>query len=59
MANHFAFSNRSVMGARMFLFLGLALAPWPAALIIPLLRLNRRHAAREAEDVSRSSRSAC
>ena len=47
-ANRFAFSGPSVTGARLFLFvaLGLALA---LALIAPLLRLNRRRAAREAE----------
>ena len=48
MANQFAFSNRSVLGARVFLFLGLAFA-LAAALIVPVIRLNRRHAAREAE----------
>ena len=47
-ANQFAFSNRSVIGARLFLFLGLAFA-LAAALIIPVIRLNRRRAAREAE----------
>src|ERR1700730_9160728 len=47
-ANQFAFSNRSVIGARVFLFLGLAFA-LAAALIIPVIRLNRRRAAREAE----------
>jgi hypothetical protein len=47
-ANNFAFSDRSVLGARLFLFLGLALAI-AAALIIPVIRLNRRHAARKAE----------
>src|SRR5690242_9486439 len=47
-ANKFAFSNGSVMGARVFLFLGLAFA-LAAALIIPVIRLNRRHAAREVE----------
>src|SRR5690242_15656127 len=48
MANKFAFSNGSVLGARVFLFLGLALA-LAAALIVPVIRLNRRHAAREVE----------
>ncbi len=38
----------SVMGARVFLFLGLAFAI-AAALIVPVIRLNRRRAAREAE----------
>ena len=46
--NQFAFSNRSVIGARVFLFLGLALAI-AAALIVPVIRLNRRNAARRAE----------
>ena len=46
--NQFAFSNPSVIGARVFLFLGIALAIG-AALIIPVIRLNRRHAARRAE----------
>src|SRR5438270_4712040 len=48
-ANQFAFSNPSVVGARVFLFLGLAFAV-AAALIIPVIRLNRRRAAREAEN---------
>ncbi|MGA2266844.1 MAG: hypothetical protein ABSH44_00110 [Bryobacteraceae bacterium] len=47
-ANHFAFSKPSVIGARVFLFLGLAFA-LAAALIVPLIRLNRRRAARAAE----------
>ena len=47
-ANQFAFSHRSVVGARVFLFLGLAFAI-AAALIIPVIRLNRRRAARAAE----------
>jgi len=47
-ANKFAFSNPSVIGARVFLFLGLAFA-LGAALIVPVIRLNRRHAARKAE----------
>ena len=46
--NHFAFSDRSVTGARVFLFLGLAFA-MAAALIVPAIRLNRRRAARAAE----------
>src|ERR1039457_6757694 len=48
LANHFSFSNGSVMGARVLLFIGLALA-LAAALIIPVIRLNRRRAARAAE----------
>src|SRR5258708_24829341 len=47
-ANKFAFSNRSVIGAGVFLFLGLAFA-LAAALIVPVIRLNRRGAARKAE----------
>jgi hypothetical protein len=47
-ANNFAFSGASIVGARIFLFLGLAFA-LGAALIIPVIRLNRRHAAREVE----------
>jgi hypothetical protein len=47
-ANRFAFSDGSVLGARLCLFLGLALAI-AAALVIPVIRLNRRHAARRAE----------
>ncbi len=47
-ANKFAFSNSSVVGARVFLFLGLAFAI-AAALIVPVIRLNRRRAAHEAE----------
>ena len=47
-ANYFAFSNSSVLGARVFLFLGLAFA-LAAALIVPVIRLNRRRAARTAE----------
>src|SRR3954469_11467492 len=48
MANQFAFSNTSVISARVFLFLGLAFAI-AAALIVPVIRLNRRNAARKAE----------
>jgi len=48
LANQFAFSSGSVLGARVFLFLGLAFA-LAAALIVPLIRLNRRNAAREVE----------
>ena len=47
-ANQFAFSHPSVVGARVFLFLGIAFAI-AAALIVPLVRLNRRRAARAAE----------
>src|SRR5689334_15599944 len=47
-ANYFAFSDHSVTGARLLLFLGLAFA-LAAALIVPLIRLNRRRAARETE----------
>src|SRR5689334_4692266 len=47
-ANQFSFSNPSVVGARVFLFLGIAGAIG-AALIVPVIRLNRRHAARKAE----------
>src|SRR5262249_50324928 len=46
--NQFAFSNPSVIGARVFLFLGIA-AAIAAALVIPVIRLNRRHAAQKAE----------
>src|ERR1039458_2683831 len=46
--NHYAFSNLSVVGARVLLFLGLAFAV-AAALIVPVIRLNRRRAARAAE----------
>ncbi|HEY1221671.1 MAG TPA: hypothetical protein VGF03_22205 [Bryobacteraceae bacterium] len=49
-ANAFAFSNGAVLVARLALFLGLACAI-AAALIVPLVRLNRRHAARAAEKV--------
>jgi hypothetical protein len=47
-ANFFAFSPISVLIARVVLFLALAGA-LGAALVVPLLRLNRRRAAREAE----------
>src|ERR1051325_6793470 len=47
-ANNFAFSSPSVIGARVFLFLGLAFA-LGAELVAPVIRLNRRHAARKAE----------
>src|SRR5215469_2561703 len=48
MANHYAFSNPSVITARVLLFLGLACAI-AAAMVVPLVRLNRRKAARAAE----------
>src|SRR5580693_9818974 len=47
-ANQFAFSHSSVVGARVFLFLGLAFAI-AAALIVPVIKLNRRRAASAAE----------
>src|SRR6185369_8282812 len=47
-ANKFSFSDSSVIGARVFLFLGIALAVG-VALIVPVIRLNRRNAARKAE----------
>src|SRR5215470_5754210 len=46
--NQLSFSNPSVIGARVFLFLGIAFAI-AAVLVIPVIRLNRRHAARKAE----------
>ena len=48
LANGFAFSAGSVLVSRLLLFLALAFA-LGGALIVPLLRLNRRRAAREAE----------
>jgi hypothetical protein len=48
LANHYAFSKPSVVSARLLLFFGLAFAI-AAALVMPILRLNRRRAAREAE----------
>jgi hypothetical protein len=48
LANSFAFSPGSVFSARLVLFLALAGAKG-SGLIVPLLRLNRRKAAREAE----------
>jgi hypothetical protein len=48
LANAFAFSNPSVAGARVLLFVALALA-LGIGLVVPLLRLNRRNAARETE----------
>ncbi len=48
MANYFAFSPPSVWSARLVLFLALAVA-LGAGLVVPLLLLNRRKAAREAE----------
>ncbi|HTQ53284.1 MAG TPA: hypothetical protein VMI94_02425 [Bryobacteraceae bacterium] len=47
-ANAFAFSGRSVASARVLLFVALALA-LAIGLVIPLLRLNRRQAARDTE----------
>src|ERR1017187_10304221 len=46
--NHYGFSNLSGVGARVLLSLGLAFAV-AAALIVPVIRLNRRPAARAAE----------
>ncbi|HUP04998.1 MAG TPA: hypothetical protein VMU19_13475, partial [Bryobacteraceae bacterium] len=46
--NHYAFSSASVTGARVLLFLGLAFAV-AAALVVPLIQMNRRRAARAAE----------
>ncbi len=48
LANHFAFSGSSVTGARVLLFLAIA-ATLALALLIPLRRINRRNAARTAE----------
>src|SRR5579872_6492176 len=48
LANYFAFSAGSVFSARVLLFASLA-AALCAGLIVPILRLNRRRAAREAE----------
>jgi hypothetical protein len=48
LANFFAFSDPSVTSARVLLFVALALA-LGIGLVVPLLRLNRRHAARETE----------
>ncbi|HTT65299.1 MAG TPA: hypothetical protein VMG35_25800 [Bryobacteraceae bacterium] len=48
LANAFAFSDPSVTGARAILFVALALA-LGVGLVVPLLRLNRRNAARETE----------
>jgi hypothetical protein len=47
-ANFFAFSDPSVTWARVLLFVALALA-LGIGLVVPLLRLNRRNAARETE----------
>src|SRR5215470_13155944 len=49
LANYYAFSNRSVLSARVLLFFGIAFAI-AAALVLPVIRLNRRRAAREAEN---------
>src|SRR5713226_6826513 len=48
-ANSYAFSSFSLLASRTALFLALALA-LGAGLLVPLLRLNRRRAAREAEN---------
>src|SRR5580704_1218699 len=48
LANAFAFSNPSVTTARVLLFVAVALA-LGIGLVVPLLRLNRRNAARETE----------
>jgi hypothetical protein len=48
LANAFAFSDPSVTTARVLLFVALALA-LGIGLIVPVLRLNRRNAARETE----------
>src|SRR5580765_2452655 len=48
-ANAFAFSSSSLLASRTALFLALALA-LGLGLLIPLLRLNRRRAAKDAEN---------
>ena len=48
LANYFAFSSSSVFAARLMLFLALA-AALGVGLILPLLRLDRRNAAQQAE----------
>lgn len=48
LANSFAFSERSVLAARLLLFFALAFA-LVFALVMPLLRINRRKAAHDAE----------
>src|SRR2546423_10560059 len=48
-ANSFAFSPSSLLASRTALFIALALA-LGAGLLVPLLRLNARRAAREAEE---------
>src|SRR2546426_656158 len=48
-ANSYAFSSNSLQASRTVLFLALALA-LGGGLLLPLLRLNRRRAAREAEN---------
>jgi hypothetical protein len=47
-ANKFAFAPPSVLASRLALFLGIAFA-LALGLIVPLVRINRRRAAREAE----------
>ncbi len=49
MTNAFAFSDASVISARVVLFLAIAFA-LGFGIVIPLLRLNRRRAARRAEE---------
>src|SRR5260370_27233879 len=48
-ANSFAFSSASLLASRTVLFMALALA-LGVGLLLPLLRLNTRRAAREAEE---------
>ena len=47
-ANYCAFSSGSILGVRLVLLLGLA-SVFGAGLVVPLLHLNRRKAARRAE----------
>ena len=56
--NRYAFSPASLLTARIFLFLSVATAI-AFGLVIPLLNLNRRNAARRPKRNSPSSRSAC
>src|ERR1035441_3064003 len=46
--NHYAFSSLSVVSARVLVFVGLAFAV-AAAIVVPVIRLNRRRAAHAAE----------
>src|SRR3981081_1027443 len=48
-ANSFAFSSASLLASRTVLFMALALA-LGIGLLLPLLRLNRHRAAKEAEE---------